>query len=134
MSIKRNALWIVFAVFVATAMYFHTGEPLFISEGTHPAGKLVTWLIFVGFLVYSIYCSRKENIFKTIQAIWPFHWARQISFDLYLGLVIAMFIIYLNEGSLLVLAMWLVPIILFANLATLLYVAMNYDSLVAHFL
>lgn len=134
MPLKRNGLWIVFAFFVFGALYFHNGEPLFISEGDYPAGKPIIWLLFLSFLVYSIYCSSKENIFKTIKTISPFHWARQIGVDLYLGLLISMFIIYLNEGSLWVLSLWLIPIILFANLATLFYIAMNYDSLVSHFL
>jgi hypothetical protein len=134
MALKRNGLWILFAVFAFTAMYLHQGEPLFISHGEYPAGKAIVWLVFISFLIYSIYCSQKENIFKTIKTIIPLHWARQIGIDLYLGVAITMLIIYLNEGSLMVLALWLVPIILFANLATLLYLAMNFDSLVSHFL
>ena len=59
---------------------------------------------------------------------------RQISLDLYLGLFLTSAVIYLHEGSLLVLLAWLPAILLFANLATLLYVAMNYDGLMAHFL
>tara|TARA_R110002049_G_scaffold304467_1_gene499693 strand:+ start:1294 stop:1698 length:405 start_codon:yes stop_codon:yes gene_type:complete len=134
MSLKRNGLWIVFAIFALIAVYFHEGEPLFISSGIYSAGKPIAWLLLITFLVYSIYCSTKENIFKTIKTIWPFHWARQIGLDLYLGLAFSMFIIFLNEGSFLVMALWVIPIILFANLATLLYIAMNYDSLVSHFL
>ena len=134
MSFKRNGLWIVFAIFAFTAMYFHHGESLFISQGAYSAGKPIVWLILISFLAYSIYCGSKENFFRTMKTIFPLHWARQIGIDLYLGTAISMFIIYLNEGSIMVLALWLVPIILFANLATLLYIAMNYDSIVAHFL
>ncbi|MFA0813090.1 hypothetical protein [Microbulbifer epialgicus] len=134
MSVRRNGLWVLFAIFFFVAIYFHEGESLFISQGKYPAGKLLVWLVFISFLAYSVYCSTKENIFRTIRAIYPLHWARQIGIDLYLGLGVAMFIIYLNEGSILVLVFWLVPIILFANLAVLLYLAMNYDSIVSHFL
>lgn len=134
MSLKRNISWIIFAAFVFLTMLLHQGESLFVSNGPYPAGKILFWLMFFGFLAYSYYCSTKENIFRTIKTIFPFHWARQIGLDLYIGLVIFMFIIYLNEGALWVVALWLVPILLFANLATLLYVAMNYDSLVAHFI
>ncbi len=134
MSMKRNGLWVVFAIFAFTAMYFHDGEPLFISHGAYPAGKAIAWIIFIWFLLYSIYCSTKENIFKTIKTIFPLHWARQIGIDLYLGLAMTTFLIYLNEGSLLILALWFIPIVLFANLASLLYVAMNYDSIVSNFL
>lgn len=134
MFFKKNISWMVFALFAGIAVYFHQGEPLFISQSPYMAGKIMTWILFFGFLAYSYYCSMKENIFKTIQAIWPLHWARQIGLDLYLGLVITMSIIYLNEGSLLILALWFIPIIVFANLATLLYFAMNFDSVISHFL
>lgn len=134
MPMKRAAPWVLFLAFVALAMGLHQGEPLFVSQGAYPLGKPLLWLILLGFVGYSYYCSTQENIFKTIKRIFPLHWARQIGLDLYLGLILMMFIIYLNEGSLLVLALWLVPILLFANLATLLYVALNYDSLVARFI
>ena len=63
-----------------------------------------------------------------------YYWTKQIGIDLYLGVAVSGAIIYLNEGSLFILGLWLLPLVLFANLATLLYFAMNYDSLVAHFL
>ncbi|MEM8861384.1 MAG: hypothetical protein AAGD96_23925 [Chloroflexota bacterium] len=134
MSLKKNGLWVVFALFVVVAMFLHDGEPLFVSQGAYPTGKVIAWLMFLAFLAYSIYCSTKENLFKTVRKIYPYLWARQIGIDLYIGLVISLFLIYLNEGSLLVVAFWLVPTILFANQATLLYIAMNYDSLVSNFL
>lgn len=85
-------------------------------------------------LAYSLYCSAKENIFKTVKRIYPFYWALQIGLGLYLGLVISLFIIYLNEGSFLIMALWSIPVLLFANLATLLYFAMNFDSIFSMFL
>jgi hypothetical protein len=115
-------------------MYFHEGEHLFVSQGPYPAGKIIAWLLFICFLAYSIFCSTKENIFKTIKTIYPFYWAKQIGIDLYLGIAMTMFVIFLNEGSLLILALWFIPLVLFANLATLLYVAMNYDSIISNFL
>lgn len=133
-SLKKNASWIIFGLFVAIAVFFHNGEPLFISESPYALGKVIIWILFFGFVAYSYYCSMKENIFRSIKTMWPLHWSRQIGLDLYLGLLIPMSIIYLNEGSFLVLALWFVPIILFANLATLLYFAMNFDSIVSHFL
>lgn len=134
MVIKRNFLWILFFLFAVTAIYFHEGESLFISNGPYPFGKYIAWFLFFAFLLYSIYCSSKESLFKTVRSIYPMLWARQIGIDLYLGLVISTFLIYLNEDSLFALAFWIVPNILFANLSVLLYVAMNYDSLISHFL
>lgn len=132
--LKRNALWIVFFMFVFTAIYFHEGEALFRSQSAYPIGKIIVWLVFACFLAYSIYCSSQENIFKTIKEISPLHWARQIGIDLYIGLFITSFVIFLNEGSMIIMLLWLIPIVLFGNLATLLYFALNYDSIISNFL
>ena len=133
MKIKRNLLWILFFAFVGLAIAFKGNEPLFISKGPYALGKYVAWLLFFCFLGYTLYCSAKENFFSSMRRLYPLLWARQITIDLYIGLVLSCMLIYLNEGSLLVLALWLIPMLLFANLATLLYVAMNYDSLISHF-
>jgi len=57
-----------------------------------------------------------------------------VSADLYLGLCLTLFVAYLNEGSVLVVLLWLLPTLFFANLATLLYFAVHYDAIVARFL
>ena len=131
--LKRNFLWIFYFAFVALAIAFHDGEPLFVSEGPYAAGKYVVWLIFFGFLAYTLYCSSKDSFIKALPRINKEIWVRQIGIDLYIGVAMATFLIYLNEGSLLFVALWIVPILIFANLAILLYVAMNYGSIVAHF-
>jgi len=131
---KYNASWIVFGIFVFLAIYFHQGEPLIFSQGALPLGKPIIWIIFVSFLLFSIYCSVNENIVKTVKKMYPMYWGKQIGIDLYIGLIITLSIIYLNEGSLLVLALWMLPVLVFGNLATLLYLALNYDSLVLRFL
>lgn len=134
MSLKRELPWLVFALFAFAAIYFHQGEGIFFSQSPYSIGKPIVWLVFLSFLAYSYYCSTKENIVRTIKETWHFHWSRQIGLDLYIGVTIFMFLIFLNEGSFLGLALWIVPIIIFANLATLLYLALNYDSIVSHFL
>jgi hypothetical protein len=132
--INRNKLWVIYFIFVLLAIAFHQGEQLVFSQGPYPFGKLLFWAIYLSFLAYSLYCHVNENFFKSVGAMTPRLWFRQISIDLYLGILIATTIIYLNEGSLFFLALWLVPLVLFANLATLLYLAMNYDSLIARFI
>ena len=127
-------LWIVFVIFVACALYFNWHENIFHSNGSMVAGKYLIWTTFVAFLAYTVYCSWQENIFKSIKKMAELHWGRQVGIDLYLGLFLMLFIVYLNEGSVLVLLLWLVPTILFGNLATLLYLAIHFDSIVAKFL
>lgn len=133
-TLKRYGLWVVFAIFFVTALSLHKGEPLFASSGPYAAGKHISWIAFLLFLGYSVYCTSRENIFSTIGRIYPYHWARQIGMDLYLGVAMFSFLVYLNEGSVLMLAFWLAPLLLFANLAALLYVALNYGSIISHFI
>jgi hypothetical protein len=118
---KANLIsWGVFAAFVACAVGFGWHAALFRFDGPMGPAKIIVWLAFLLFTAYSIYCSGRENIFKTIRTMTRLHWGRQIGTDLYLGL-------------LLFLAAWLIPVLLFANLATLLYVAIHFETLVARF-
>jgi hypothetical protein len=133
MSIK-NLLWPAFAIFVGSALYFGWHADLFTVSKPSDAGKVVFWVAFVIFTAYSIYCSTKENLFKTIGVMSRLHWGRQIGLDLYIGLTITAFVIYLHTGSAMVALIWLVPLYLFGNLATLLYFAVNYDSILTKFL
>lgn len=131
---RKNLLWVGFAVFVFCAVYFGWHDNLFTFKKPIDAGKFVFWFAFIAFTAYSIYCSSREDLFETLGAMARLHWGRQIGLDLYIGISISAFIIYLHSGSALVVLLWLVPLIAFANLATLLYFAINYDSIVAKFL
>ena len=133
-SLKRNWLWFLYAMFCFIAVYYHNGEAIFQSEGPYALGKPFVWLVLIAFLVYSLTISNKENFFKSLGRLKPILWSRQIGLDLYIGLMFPLFIIYLNEGSLIIMLLWFVPIFIFANLATLLYLALNYDSIIAHFI
>ena len=128
-----NALWVFYFVFVAIAVATHDSEPVFSVAGPYGWGKAIVWCILAAFLIYSLHCSRNENFFKTMGKILPYYWFRQISYDLYIGIFLTLCLIYFNEGSLLVVALWFLPILLMANLATLVYIALNYQSLIAHF-
>lgn len=128
--LKRHFLWIVYAIFVALALVFKTDEALFISEGPYALGKPILWLVLFTFLGYSLYCHSHEDFFKTMKKTGKYHWTKQIGVDLYIGVGLVGYVIFLNQGML-VLALWLVPLLIYANLATLLYLAMNYDALVA---
>ncbi len=132
-TLKNNALWVFYFLFAIIAIGTHEGEPVFSIAGPYGWGKAVAWALLAVFLLYSLYCSRKENFFKTMRTLLPYYWFRQVSYDLYIGVFMTLCLIYFNEGSLLIVALWFMPILVMANLATLLYVALNYQSLVAHF-
>ena len=130
--LKRNFLWIVYIGFTIVAFWTKQDESAFISLSQYGYGKYILWLILFGFLAYSFYCGKKENFFKSVKRVNEMYWGRQIGIDLYIGLLLPLLIIYLHGGSFIFL-LWLVPVILYANLATLLYFALNYDSLLAYF-
>ena len=60
--IKRNLLWIGFAVFLLIAVPFGGREGLF-EFSDYAAGKALIWLIFLGFLGYSLLATTKESFF-----------------------------------------------------------------------
>jgi hypothetical protein len=130
---KQNLIsWGVFVAFVAGAVGSGWHTAIFRFDGPMGLAKIAVWLIFLLFTGYSIYCSGRENIFKTIKSMARLHWGRQIGIDLYLGLLLSLSVIYLHEDFVVALV-WLIPVLLFANLATLLYVAIHFESLVARF-
>ena len=131
---KRNILWIIYFLFVIVMVAIHTNEHPFISNGPYAIGKPLIWIMLIAFISYSIYCNNVENFFRSVNKINQFHWGRQIGIDLYISMFLSLCLIYLNEGSIVVLLVWLVPVIIYANLVVLLYIALNYDLLLSHFL
>jgi hypothetical protein len=107
-------------------------DAVFRFDGSTGAAKAIVWTALLVFTGYSIYCSTRESIFRSIVSITRLHWGRQIGIDLYLGLLLSLSIIYLHEGPVTAL-LWVIPVLLFGNLATLWYVALNFESLVARF-
>lgn len=91
-------------------------------------------MLSLGFTGYTVFCRSRENLFAGFGVVLGRHWGRQVLSDPYIGLLLLWVVIYLHSGSPLVLLLWLAPIAAFANLATLLYFAIHYDSLVARFL
>lgn len=133
-NINKNILsWGIFAAFAIAAIAIEWHDRITVFSGGLGIAKLFVWAAFFLFVGYSYYCSTQENIYKTLPKIWALHWGRQVGIDLYIGVALSLVVIYLNEGSLWLLLFWLLPMLLFANLATLLYVALNIESLAAHF-
>lgn len=132
MTFNRIA-WAAYFLFVA-AMLAINWQPNTLSFGGElGVVKLLVWVAYIAFLGYSLYCSTQENIIKTIKVMNQYHWGRQIGTDLYLGLCVAMIIVYLNEGIVGV-AIWAIPTLVFANLSILLYIGLHFDTLVGRFL
>ena len=131
--LKKNLLWVIFIAFAIMALATKKDASIFISHSPYGIGKYITWLLFFSFLGYTIYCSKKENFFKSIKRMSEMYWGWQVGIDLYIGLILPLLIIYLHGGGV-VFLLWIVPVLINANLFTLLYFALNYDSLVAQFI
>ena len=122
-------LWGLYGAFALYAIAANIQETTFRFSGTLGGIKAIVWLALFAFIGYSVYCSYKENFFRSVRSIATLHWGRQIGTDLYLGLFVSLFIIFLNEGALVVL-IWLLPTLIYANLVVLLYLAINFDGIV----
>lgn len=122
-------LWGLYAAFAAFALSTNADETTFEFGGPLGGIKALTWLALLAFIAYSVFSTFRENFFRSVRSITALYWGRQIGADLYLGLYIALLIIFLNEG-LAVALLWLAPTLIYANLVILLYVAIHFDSLV----
>ncbi len=132
MTLNRIS-WAAYFLFAGVAIYAHREHDLLAFGGPLGAVKLLIWAVWLGFTAYTVYCSSRENLFKTVGRMSRSHWGRQIGADLYIGLLLALLIAYLHQGALAA-ALWLLPTLAFGNLSILLYFALNFDSLVARFL
>lgn len=123
--------WGPYAVFVVLALVLSWHQQMLSFSGNAGVAKAIIWLSWLAFLGYSILASQKENFFKTVKAFNQTWWGRQIGIDLYISVLLSLVLIYLHSGSWWVLALWFIPVLLFANLAILLYIAIHFDSLLA---
>lgn len=130
---SRLVLWSLYGAFALFAIYANLDETTFRFGGPLGGVKALVWLGLFGFLGYSIYCSTQENFFRSVKSIASLYWGRQVGIDLYLGLCIGLFVIFLNDG-LLVALIWLVPVLIYANLVFLLYLALHFDDIVTKLL
>lgn len=126
----NNIIWLGYIALVVIAILCNGEEHPFISYGPLAVGKYIMWLAFLGFTAYSYYCGERENLFRTIKTMLSLHWGRQIGADLYIGLSLFITLTFFHQDNVLVPLLWMVPSLYFVNLATLLYVALHYDSIV----
>lgn len=126
---SKNISWLIYVSFVLLAIFINSEHP-FMSFGPHSYGKYLMWLLFLVFSAYTYHCSSHESLFKTIKTMNGLYWGRQIGIDLYLGLFMFIAFVFFHQQTVLVSLLWIIPILIFGNLATLLYLALHYDSIV----
>jgi len=132
--VKRYQLWFAYAAFLIVAILFGGREGLVEIDGPYATGKGVVLLVFACFLAYSLHATRKENFFKSIGAMNRLWWGRQVGIDLYISVFLSLALIYLVEGSAQIVLLWLAPILVFANLAILPYILLNYSEIIGRLL
>ena len=128
--IRRNSLWGAYIFFLVLAVTFGGREGALDFSGSLSAGKGVIWLIFIAFLAYSIQAHRKEIFFRSVTKVNQLWWGLQIGLDLYISVFLSLALVYLIEGSLVVMLFWVIPVLVFANLAILPYLILNYGAIV----
>lgn len=124
-------LWTLLAIFLAAVTFI----PGLATEARTSNSYLLTaqyctgavWLVFTA---YSVYCSTRESLFKTMKKMAALHWGRQIGIDLYLGLLMFCGLIFLVEGSLWIMLLWLAPTLIYGNIVPLFYAATRLPEIV----
>ena len=131
--VKDYALWIFYVVFLGCAIAFGGREGFLGTESVYASAKHLILFVFAGFLAFSVYATRRENFFRSIGKMNALLWGRQVGLDLYISVFLSLALIYLIEGSVVVLLLWVVPVLLFANLAILPYILLNFSAIAERF-
>ena len=121
--------WAIFALFVVVAVATADLETVLRFEGATGLGKAALITVWVAFVLYSVYCSTKENLFRSIAEIGKLHWGRQVGIDLYISMGLSIALVALVTGSALATLLWSLAIIAFANQAVLLFVILNFEAI-----
>lgn len=93
------------------------------------AVRWIALLVLVLFTRYTVQCARRESLSRAASTIFALRWGRQVTMDLYIGLFIFDFFVYLHQGSLLVAVFWLLPTLVLGNIVPLIYLVWNFDAL-----
>ena len=124
-------LWAVFFGFTATAVILNWDVRLLEFGSATGIVRLTLSVVWIGFLAYSIFCSTRESLFRTVGVMGQFYWGRQIGIDLYISVFLSIGLVYLVTGSPLATILWGLAFVPFANLAILLFVILHLNTIVA---
>ena len=130
--LRRYQLWLGYALFLIIAMIYGGREGLVLTQPSLQVAKIFFLAIYLGFFAFSLYATRHENFFRSIAKVNALLWGRQVGIDLYISVLLSLAVIWLVEGSMLVMLVWLVPVLIFANLAILPYILLNFAEIAGH--
>lgn len=77
--------------------------------------------VLAAFVAFTVFCAVRENFWKSCGVIWGRLWGRQVTLDLYIGLLLFHYFVYLREGSAVVAGLWLLPSLVLGNIVPLIY-------------
>lgn len=100
MTRTKLLILIFLPVFTFCAIYLNWNQGPFNFSGPYFAGKMFIWLSFIAFSIYSGYCTYHENLLVTLCGICQYHFGRQVCLDLYIGAGLILFVMFLNEPTL----------------------------------
>ena len=127
-------LWTILAVFLLATSLIPGLAPAGTNSSQNSMGltiaQLGTGLAWLAFLIYSVRCSMKESLVKTMKRMAGTYWGRQIGLDLYIGLIMFSAMVFAVEGSLWIGLLWLIPTLIYGNLVPLFYLATRLPQIV----
>ena len=130
---RRYRLWLAYAAFLILAYLFGAREGFITTDSPYGFAKYVILGVYLVFLAYSLRATHHENFFNTVSTMNRLWWGRQVGIDLYISVFLSLALIWLIEGSFLVMLAWALPILIFANLAILPYFLLNYAQVLSGF-
>lgn len=133
MNTVSIGLWAFYFLFAAAVTFVPALAP---PAAPSPASGWIAIRVLIGvvlasFLGYTIYCSFRESLFKTMRKMGGLHWGRQIGIDLYIGLLLFGLVVGILHGSAAVLLLWLLPALIYGNLVPLLYFLLHFNWIIA---
>lgn len=126
-------IWAIFFIISAATIATNWSPQLWQYRGAASLGKYALWVCFVAFVVYGLYATRREDFFKALRKIGAYYWGKQIAIDLYIGFAFFLIFIGWHQGIYAAL-LWALPVLVYGNQLTLLYLAVHYDSIFAKLL
>lgn len=121
-------MWAVFFAISAIAVGTNWSPQLLEIRNSYSYGKILLWIAYFAFVAYGLYATKHEDFFRAIKKIGAYYWGRQVGIDLYIGFIFFIFFIGFHQGPWAAM-IWTVPVLIYGNQLTLLYLAIHYESI-----
>ncbi len=127
MNIQSKLLYLVLISFFVFAFGFQEIPKTKLIDLQIVIIKYILLIILILFVGYTIHCTIKENFYISMKKIFKLLWGRQVGIDLYIGLLLFSFFVFMIEKSVGILLLWLVPSLIFGNIIPLTYLVTHFE-------